>query len=36
MQGLAIGDQRLVDSALKTVDRVIVDGLQRVKPGMTA
>jgi membrane fusion protein (multidrug efflux system) len=32
----AIGDQWLVDSGLKPGDRVIVDGLQRVKPGMTA
>jgi membrane fusion protein (multidrug efflux system) len=32
----AIGDQWLVDSGLKAGDRVIVDGLQRVKPGMTA
>jgi membrane fusion protein (multidrug efflux system) len=32
----AIGDQWLVDSGLKAGDRVIVDGLQRVKPGVTA
>jgi membrane fusion protein (multidrug efflux system) len=32
----AIGNQWLVDSGLKAGDRVIVDGLQRVKPGMTA
>jgi membrane fusion protein (multidrug efflux system) len=32
----AIGDEWLVDSGLKAGDRVIVDGLQRVKPGMTA
>ena len=32
----AIGDQWLVDSGLKDGDRVIVDGLQRVKPGVTA
>jgi membrane fusion protein (multidrug efflux system) len=32
----AIGNQWLVDAGLKAGDRVIVDGLQRVKPGMTA
>jgi membrane fusion protein (multidrug efflux system) len=32
----AIGDQWLIDSGVKVGDRVIVDGLQRVKPGVTA
>jgi membrane fusion protein (multidrug efflux system) len=32
----AIGDQWLIDSGVKEGDRVIVDGLQRVKPGVTA
>jgi membrane fusion protein (multidrug efflux system) len=32
----AIGDQWLIDSGVKVGDRVIVDGLQRVKPGATA
>jgi len=32
----AIGDQWLIDGGLQVGDRVIVDGLQRVKPGGTA
>jgi membrane fusion protein (multidrug efflux system) len=32
----AIGDQWLIDSGVKVGDRVIVDGLQRIKPGVTA
>jgi membrane fusion protein (multidrug efflux system) len=32
----AIGNQWLVDSGLKPGERVIVDGLQKVKPGMQA
>jgi membrane fusion protein (multidrug efflux system) len=32
----AIGDQWLIDAGVKVGDRVIVDGLQRVKPGGTA
>jgi membrane fusion protein (multidrug efflux system) len=32
----AIGDQWLIDSGVKVGDRVIVDGLQGVKPGVTA
>ena len=34
--GDAVGDKWVVKSGLKVDDRLIVDGLQKVKPGVTA
>jgi membrane fusion protein (multidrug efflux system) len=34
MPGPRVGDRWLIESGLKPGDRVIVDGLQSVRPGM--